>query len=206
MAPSPSALLALATGYRRSKVLFAFLELDLATRLAAGSQPAERIAAAVGADPLAARRFLEVCVGLGLLVRDARGYANAPDVQRYLVRGAATDLGDLFGRHERASCSTAWARFAGRLRSWRSGVHGAMSTVGVPVGPEWDGQYRLALLAGDALGEALDLRGRTRLLDLGGGTAGMSIALCRRDLALRAIVLELPAMVPVARDYVGRSG
>jgi len=205
--PSPAALMALATGYQRSKVLFAFIGLRVPTLLADGPRPLGDIAAALGADPLAAGRFLDTCVALGLLVRKGDRYANAEDSQRFLVRGTPSDLGDLFARHDRASGSSAWARFAESLCAWRAAArNGPMSMEGAPVGAEIEGQHRLALLVGEALADELDLSTRERLLDLGGGTGAMSIALCRRLPALRAIVLDRPHVVTVAREYVEESG
>src|SRR5947207_1941111 len=52
----------------------------------------------------------------------------------------------------------------------------------------------------------LDLSTHRQLLDLGGGTGAMSIALCRSFPALRAIVLDLPPVAAVARESVRESG
>jgi 2-polyprenyl-3-methyl-5-hydroxy-6-metoxy-1,4-benzoquinol methylase len=202
---SPTTLVALATGYQRSRVLFTVIELKVPTLLAEGPKPPEDIARELGADPLATERFLDACVALGLLVQDGDAYGNAPDSQRYLVCGSPTYLGDLFARHDRASCSNVWTQFPDRLCSWRPGST-MVSTEAIPVGVERDGQHQLSLLAGEALGCALDLSTHRQLLDLGGGTGAMSIALCRRYPALRAIVLDLPAVVEVARGYVRESG
>ena len=205
--PSPAALVALATGYQRSRALFTFIRLQVPTRLADGARPLGDIATELGADRLAAGRFLNTCVALGLLVRDGNLYGNTPDSQRFLVRGTPTYLGDLFGRHDRTSSSETWAQFAERLCAWRvAATNESMSTEGIPVGAEVIGQHRLSLLAGEALGRAVDLSTSRRLLDLGGGTGAMSIALCGRFPALHAIVLDLPPMVALARDYVRESG
>jgi SAM-dependent methyltransferase len=203
--PSPMTLVALATGYQRSRVLFAFIELKVPTLLADGPLSLGDIARELGADPLAAGRFLNAAVSLGLLVRDGDVYENAPDSQRFLVCGSPTYLGDLFARYDRGSCSNVWAQFADRLCSWRAGAT-ILSTEAIPVGGELDGQHQLSLLAGEALGCALDLSTHRQLLDLGGGTGAMSIALCRRYPALHAIVLDLPPIAKVARDYVHKSG
>lgn len=204
---SPAALVALATGYQRSKVLFAFIALQVPTQLADRPRPLGDIALELGADPLATGRFLNACVALGLLVWDGDLYGNAPDSQRFLVRGTPTYLGDLFRRHDRASSSNAWAQFAESLCAWRTAAtNGPIATEGIPVGAEMDGQHRLSLLAGEALGCALDLSAQRRLLDLGGGTGAMSIALCRRFPELRAIVLDLPPVATVARSCVRESG
>jgi hypothetical protein len=200
---SPAKLLELATAYQRSKILFEMIRLDLATLLARGPRSLEDIGSSVGVDPLAAERFLDACVALGLLVREEDSFRNAPDSQRFLVRGTPAFLGDALTRYDRVSQSTAWGEFDQRLRSWRAGsTESPISLEGAPRDGEFDGQHRLSLLAGEALGRALDLSAKHRLADLGGGTGAMSIALCERFTNLKAIVVESAEMVPVASAYV----
>ena len=204
---SPTALLELATAFQRSKVLFALVELGIPTLLAERPRSSTAIAERLDADPLATDRFLRTCLLLGLLVREQNLFRNAPDAEHFLVRGTPAYLGDALGRYDRVSRSAAWSGFARRLTAWRSGGHSErFSKESVAVGAEEDGEHRLALLAGEGLGRALDLSATQCLLDLGGGTAAMAIALCRRFAALRAIVLELPPIAPTALDYVRASG
>jgi 3-hydroxy-5-methyl-1-naphthoate 3-O-methyltransferase len=205
-APSPAALLALGTAWQRAKVLFALIELRIPALLAGGPRGAGDVAAQLDADPVAAGVFLEACVALGLLVRDGEGFRNAPATERFLVPGTPTYLGDLFARHARMWDARAWREFPARLCAWRAGTARPPSMEGVPVGGERHGQHRLSLLAGEALGRAVDLSTRRCLLDLGGGTAGMSIALCRSFPRLRAVVVEHPAMVDAALAAVRECG
>jgi len=200
---SPVKLLELATAFQRSKVLFEMIRLDLATLLAQGPRSLDDVGSSVGADLVAAERFLDTCVALGLLVRDGSSFRNAPDSQRFLVRGTPAFLGDALTRYDRVSQSTAWTEFAQRLRSWRAGsTESPISLEGAPRDAEFDGQHRLSLLAGEALARVLDLSAKRRLADLGGGTGAMSIALCERHPDLKAIVVESAEMVPVASAYV----
>ncbi len=205
--PSPAKLIELATAYQRSKILFALIRFGVPTLLAGGPRSLGEIASDLGVDVLAAHRFLNACAELGLLIRVGDGFRNAPEAQRFLVRGAPDYLGDAFHRYERASVSDAWAQFDRSLRAWHSGgARGPLSTELAPTGDEIEGHHRLSLLTGNALGGALDLTGHRRLLDLGGGTGAMSIALCRRFPALEAIVLELPAITAQTRAHVRDSG
>lgn len=205
--PSPAAILDLATAYQRSKVLFALVELRIPALLAEGPRSADEVAARLGADRLAVERLLEACAALGLLTRVGGVFHNAPMTQRFLVDGAPAYFGDLLGRYERLSRSEAWSELAGRLRAWRAdGPRAPISMEGTPVGGEVGGLHRLSLCVGEALARALDRSTMRNLLDLGGGTGAMSIALCRRRPALNALLLELPAMAPIARAHVRDSG
>jgi SAM-dependent methyltransferase len=200
-------LLELATGYQRSKILFALIDLGLPTLLAERPRSLEEIAATLGADPLAADRFLNACVALGLLVREGDRFRNGPESEHFLVRGTPAYLGDLLGRYHRTSYSAAWAQFPQRLCAWRAGRTADLLWVeGAVAGAELEGRHRLTLLTGDALGVAVDLSLHRRLLDLGGGTGGMSIALCRRFPALRAVIVEVAGALPAARERIRASG
>jgi acetylserotonin N-methyltransferase len=52
---------------------------------------------------------------------------------------------------------------------------------------------------------AFDLSRYRRLVDVGGATGHLAIAACRHYPGLRAIVFDLPAVVPLTREIVGAS-
>jgi SAM-dependent methyltransferase len=218
--PSPAKLLDIATGYQRAKVLFALIELGIPTLLAEGPRTADWVATRTSLDSVAADRFLSACVALGLLQRQGDRYANAPDTQRYLVHGTETDLSQYFSWQDEI-CYPAWSRFATRLREWqpgcqdRSAAGNGGANDGASRASNSDATERaastrshhpLSVLLAEALTNAVDLSRHHQVLDLGGGSGAASIALCRRHPNLRAIVLELPEIAAVAREFVARSG
>jgi Dimerisation domain len=69
-------------------VLFAALDLDLFGRLATASKSVDELAAETGLLRSRLEILLTACVSLGLLVKHADAYGNAPASQAYLVRGA----------------------------------------------------------------------------------------------------------------------
>ena len=54
--------------------------------------------------------------------------------------------------------------------------------------------------------EFVDLTGVKSLLDVGGGSGALSIALCGANPALRATIFDIAAVEPLAREYVGDAG
>ena len=193
--------LAEATAPRRA-VLSAFVRLDLPARLAGHDLTAAEIATSLDAHPLALRRFLDLAVTLGLLA-----CTNA----RYRCTEAARRLAEPGAPARRAAIAAAaggaapWDdELARRLRAWRPGQ--PRPTCPAP-GPEESAcDLRAAMVAGEALSAAVDFSARSLLVDLGGGTGGMSIALCRRHPRLRSIVIERAERVRDAEDEVRASG
>lgn len=202
----PLELLDLATGYQRSKTLFALVEFALPTLLARGSLPLEEIARLLRIHPLAADRFLNACAALGLLDRVNGEFRNTALSERFLVQGKPTYLGDQFLKYDRTSYPS-WTNLTHRLREWRPGA----TDDEIPQKADQDqasmsAQHNLSLLVGHALGEAYDFSRHRKMLDLGGGTGAMSLGICSLHSGLRAIVFELPAIAEVAREFVGGSG
>lgn len=190
----PERLLELALGYQRAKTLFAVIELGVPALLATGPQPRDAIARSLGIHPLAADRFLHAAVALGLLERDGNRFGNAPVTARYLVPGQPTDVSAALRRMNDASYPV-WSELARRLREWSpGGVDGAWPAEPADQGPDaLEAQHNLSRLTGEALADAWDFAPYRHLLDVGGGTGAMSIALCRRFPRLTATVLDRPA-------------
>ncbi|NIR07513.1 MAG: SAM-dependent methyltransferase, partial [Candidatus Aminicenantes bacterium] len=58
----------------------------------------------------------------------------------------------------------------------------------------------------DAFIENIDLSGRKKLLDVGGGPGTYSIAACRRFPKLKAVVFDLPETIAIANEVIAGEG
>lgn len=67
------------------------------------------------------------------------------------------------------------------------------------------GMHGFGAVTSPAVVAAFDLGRFHTLADLGGATGHLSIAACERYPGLRAIVFDLPPVVPAAREQVGKS-
>src|SRR5579875_1196117 len=83
----------LAYGYRQSATLVAAIELDLFTKFSEGARTVEQIAASCDITPINAERLLVACAALGLVLNNGGEFSNAPDVERFLVKGAKNYAG-----------------------------------------------------------------------------------------------------------------
>jgi len=204
--PSPALLMQLALAYRSSAVLFAAANLDLFSALADGPRSADDIAARCRAKPEQTRLLLEACVAEGLLTYDDGRFSNTDLVNAFLVRGGPAYSASGFKYAE--DLYPAWGQLTSLVRSGRP-----------PMPPETilgedKAKTRAFVLAmherargiGSVLHHLVDLRGRRRLLDVGGGPGTYSVALVQQTPGLTATVLDVPGVLEVSRELVDASG
>lgn len=198
-------LLELMAAYQKSQVLFTFVELGIADLLSAEALPAEKIAAAKDIDSLAMERFLNAAVVTGLLTKNQDVYKTAPLAEKFLVPSGEFYLGGQVTRHRKRS-APAWTKLTESLRAWSYGDEEREMPEDDDQGAEaMTEQHNLALLHGTALAEAFDFSKYKKILDLGGGTAANSIALCRKYPHLQSTVFDLPENAKLAGELVQKS-
>ncbi|HZE16717.1 MAG TPA: methyltransferase dimerization domain-containing protein, partial [Mycobacterium sp.] len=95
--PDPSAIMDIATGYWRSKVLLSAVGLGLFTELAKAPLTGAEIQDAFGLQPRPAADFLDALVSMGLLRREGDGdgarYANTPETEHFLDSASPAYVG-----------------------------------------------------------------------------------------------------------------
>ena len=211
----PTPVLDLLDGFRASKVMFAGVALGVFDRLARGPAPLDALARDLRADPDALRRLLDACVGLRLLTRRGDDYANSDAAATYLCKDSPRRLTGYLNY----SNAVLWKLWANLEDAVREGTHRWKQTFGLD-GPIFDhffrtddekreflmGMHGHGQISSPRVVEAFDLRHFRRLADLGGATGHLAVAACRRYPGLRAVVFDLPAVVPLARALVGQSG
>jgi 3-hydroxy-5-methyl-1-naphthoate 3-O-methyltransferase len=196
-------LLKLMAAYQKSQTLFTFVELGIADLLDCKCKSANQISDALGIQPLAMNRFLNACVIIGLLAKDGETYANTELAGKYLVSRGEFYLGGQVERHRKRS-SPAWSKLTESLRKWDYGEdNGEEDPEADDQGSEaMTEQHNLALLHGTVLADNFDFSKHKRILDLGGGTAATSIALCRKHPHLQSVVFDLPENTDAAQKFV----
>jgi ubiquinone/menaquinone biosynthesis C-methylase UbiE len=188
-----------------SKILFAALDLDIFSRLAARPRTLGELALDTGLVPDRLAIFLTACVSLGLLVKRGNVYANAPASQTYLVRDAPRYFGDYYRFQIDRQIYPAFGRLADALRGERAEFYRLMDDPA----EAWNfsrGQHAGSLGPAAVLAGIVDLEGRRRLLDVGGGSGAFSITLCRRFPTLEATVLDFPSVQPAFEVFVREAG
>jgi hypothetical protein len=198
-------LQAMALAYQQSAALMAAVELDVFTAISGGATTIPAIAAAIGITPRHAGRLVTALTAMTLLSKTGEKYANAPDVERFLVKGSPRYAGPWITftkpRWER------WGRLSEALKRTDEKVLGDYENFTVADARRYHAATNsIGMGAGRRFCRQVDLSGRRRLLDLGGGSGAYSIVAARTWPQLEAIVLDLPPVVVVACEYIAQHG
>jgi len=209
--PDPTPVLDLMEAFRRSKVMFASVSLGVFDALDAGPQAAAALAAQLACSADALERLLDASVGLGLLRKDAAGYANTPVATTYLCRSSSRRLTGYLA----FSNEVLWKLWGNLEDAVREGSHRWKQVYGSdePIFTHFFrnddikreflfGMHGYGLIASPQVVGAFDLGRFRRLVDLGGATGHLAVAACQRYPSLAATVFDLPAAVPVAQQVI----
>ena len=166
---------------------------------------AKELAGRLAIDSLAMERFLNACVVVGLIERQDGVYKNTLLAERFLVNGNDFYLGGQIKRYQNHSYPL-WENLTEKLKTWKYGVTSSEAPEDEDQGADsMAEQHNLALLHGFALSEVFDFTNYNHILDLGGGTGAMSIALCKSNENLCATVFDLSENVKKADEFVSNN-
>lgn len=204
--PDPSLIMRLALAYRSSMVLFAASELDIFSRLAERPLTGAQVAEACGTDPESTRLLLEACLAEGLLTRSGGGYAPSEVAAAFLVKGRPAYIGN--GLKYAEDLYPTWSQLARLVQTGRP-VMPPDEILGDD--PEKTRAFIYAMHErargiSSVLPHGVDLSGRKRLLDVGGGPGTYSISLVRSAPGLHSTILDLPAVLEISKEIVADNG
>jgi predicted O-methyltransferase YrrM len=202
---SPEAkILTTARAFQASRVLLTAHELDVFTLIARGTRSARDLARAASADVRAMDRLLHALCALGFLEKKDDVFANTPESKRFLSRDGADYLAGL-------------AHMSQQYQSWATLTQAVRQGSKVDQGPvDSDDENRtqafIAAMHGRAKGNAenlarlIGLGGVRRILDVGGGSGVYAMALVREAQDATAVVLDLPKVAVLTREYLRQAG
>jgi Dimerisation domain len=174
----PETIERLAMAVYPSFAMLAGMELDVFTPLNDGPLTGGQVATALGVDPTRLRPLLYALVAADLLSVDGDRFANTPEASRFLVRGSSEYIG---------------MRHQAYRRRWQTVLHAAESIrTGVSEAPRiyaemsaeqrasyYFGLHTETLAAGRDLAARPEFSHHRRLMDVGGGSGGVAIALAQ---------------------------
>lgn len=190
-------ILEVARSYQGAAVLAAAVDLDLFVHLSNQPSTAEQLASVTRTHARGMVMLLDALAALKLVRKSGTGYDLAPELKPLLATHAAGSV--LAMAQHQANCMRRWARLAEAVRQGTAvpvppsvrgaeldleAFIGAMDNVSAPVA---DSVIRAI--------EPLDFR---LLLDVGGGSGTWALAFLRACAAGRAVLFDLPEVVPLA--------
>ena len=204
--PDPSIITTLATGYWSSQVLISANRLGIFAELSECPRSVDQLAERCGTNVRGMELLLNACVAERLLVKENASYRNSATAQLFLVPGKPGYLGDALKYTE--DLYPIWGNLEKTIRTDQRPT--APDAI-LGNDPEKTrnfvmGMHNRALGVARAAVAAMDLTGRKQLFDVGGGSGTYSILLVQKTPDLRGILLDLPAVVQIAKEIIDSYG
>jgi SAM-dependent methyltransferase len=203
--PRPVTIERLAAGVFPAYALLAAMQLDLFTPLKDAALTPEELARAlkVGAQKLTPLLYALLAAGL-LTLKEGR-FGNTEEAQRFLVRGSPAYMGSV---HE--LWQDIWHATLETAESIRTGSpqakHDFTQMSDAELEAFFRGLHAGALAAGRSLQAHFDFSGYRDLLDVGGGSGGVALAVAAALPQLRATIVDLDRVVPITRRFIAEAG
>jgi ubiquinone/menaquinone biosynthesis C-methylase UbiE len=200
----------IAFGFMASKALFVALHCNIFTNLSNEPKTAKKLAKEAGVPE---NRITTICTALnsiGLLKRDNDLYSNSEGAESFLVRGAPYDFGDylrlqidrqMYGfmqQLEGVVTDNIKSHYIDSYAKWMDDKEEARLYS--------ESQHAGSLGPGRSLSRMIDFSKVDHLLDVAGGTGGMSIRLCEANPNLRVTIIDFPNVVGLGKEKVEEAG
>jgi hypothetical protein len=196
-------LLEVSGSYWQACTLHAGVKLDVFSTIEAGDVTAEQIAGRLRSDVRAVAVLLNALAAMKLVEKTGDRYVNIPFGKSFLVKESPQYIGYMVMHHHHLV--EAWSRLdqaivSGRpVRERRHSDHEERESFLM-------GMFNMAMGIAPPLSGVIDLKGRRRLLDLGGGPGTYAIHFCLANPGLNATIADLPTSRPFAEKTISQFG
>jgi len=205
--PTTVRLQKMSWAFTESAVLFAAIQSGFFTAVSEHGDSTQAIAETMGISHANVLRMIVALLTLELIERDGDGFRNAGDVERFLVQGKRSYAGRwiTWFHHQWAN----WGQLGEHLQN--TAPEETLGFYDEGFTTDHARRYHQAT-ASVGLGAArkflseVDLSGRRKLLDLGGGSGAYSIEAAKKYPDLQAIVLDLAEVAVVSREFIAEHG
>ena len=188
--------------------LLAAIELDIFTSLKDGSLTVEQIADAIAVDSSRLALMLDPLVAVGLLSVNDNIFSNSSEANDFLVRGSPAYMGS---EPRMVRPSFGWGTMLKTADSIRAGAPQEKLDFSGMSAEDLDERFYssfcpIAVAEGRDLATKYDFSSHRHLLDVGGGTGGLAIAVTEAYPNMRATVADLPNVTPITERYLREAG
>jgi predicted O-methyltransferase YrrM len=199
-------ILSLSGGYWAGCALQAAIQLDVFTALdSAEGISAKNLARRLHCDERAFSMLVSALIALEFLDGDENGLILPEASRSFLSRASDRYVGYIVRHH--ANIMPAWTELAEVVKSGRSRRESSSDT-----GDEAEreaflmGMFNVAMVQAELVAQSLDLGGRKRLLDVGGGPGTYAAFFCKANPGLSATIFDRPTSEAFALNIVRRFG
>lgn len=202
---TPTDLLQLSGGYWSACALHAGVRLDVFTPMVGRELTTQELAGLLGADGRGLAMLLNALAALELVEKRGDVYAATPFAARFLARNSPDYLGHIILHHHHLMAG--WTRLDEAVK--KGGATGERISHGDDEAARESfemGMFNLAMQVAPRIVPHIDLSGRRRLLDLGGGPGTYAIHFCLQNPELTAVVYDLPSTLHFAEKTIARFG
>jgi len=204
---SPGLIVDLANAFFGSCILFTASDAGVFRRLAEqDGMDSASLARDLQQSERGMRALMDACVAVELLLKNGERYSLTPAARTFLTPGSPADLSGAL-RYNRDVYS-AWGRLAEFVRTGQP-----VERPELHLGEDRErtrafvmAMHDKAVGMGRAILPWLDLAGRKRLLDVGGGPGTIAVLIAQAFPEIHCTVMDLPAVVDVARELIERQG
>jgi len=196
-------LLSTSSAYWRGCALQAGVRLGIFTALDDERLTVDGVIEKIEADRRGMEFLLNALAAMGLLVKDGSFYADTPEAAELLSRKSEKYMGHIILHHHHIL--DGWAQLD---KAVKTGAPVQKRSYGDEIEREsfLMGMFNLAMGIAPRLVSLVDLSGRTRLLDLGGGPGTYAIHFCQANPGLSAVIFDRRTTEPFARKTVAGFG
>jgi hypothetical protein len=201
----PGELMEMVNAFRISKIILSAYELGIFTLLKDHSMTSLESADKMKMDRRSTDRFMNTLVSVGLLKKTDGQFSNTAFSQNYLAKGASAYLEGL--SHQVHLWKT-WSTLTDAIKA------GTTVAVEKPIGErdeEWltsfiAAMHTRAVPQSREIADILDLTNTKSILDVGGGSGAFAFEFISRNKDSKAVVFDLPAVVPLTKKYIQQAG
>jgi len=194
----------LAMGYQHATVLLTACRIGLFEVMQDSAHPARHLAEKLMVEPRGLETLMLALAADGVLVQESLGaFRIHPDYLPLLLESSPQTQIHIL--NHQYNCLQRWVTLETRLRT------GKPAPRETAAGADWSlrnfilGMADISRLSTEEVARRIDLSGRRRLLDIGGGPATSSIVLARHFPELQCTVLDLQEALPIAEEQIEKA-
>jgi predicted O-methyltransferase YrrM len=200
---TPDQLIAMSVSYWQACTIHAAVKLDIFSIIGDECLREGQIAQRFDADARGTKMLVNALAAMGLLAIKNGLYSNTTFSKSFLVKQSPNFIGHIVLHHH--NMVETWALLDQAVKSGRPVRKRT-------VGEEEDresfllGMFNMAMRIAPGLVTRIDLTGKRRLLDLGGGPGTYAIHFCLENPELEATVYDLPTTRSYAEKTINKFG